>query len=95
MSSFILPTTLGEKIQKMLNWYRWGSNRQKMKARLRLETNHDTIVARVFKARYFSKWNFVDAKLGHNPSNIWHNIHASQGLARYSSHSTINIVLSV
>jgi len=36
----------------------------------RLETNHDTIVARVFKSRYFSKWNFVDAKLGHSPSYV-------------------------
>jgi len=26
MSSFLLPTTLGEEIQKMLNSFWWGSN---------------------------------------------------------------------
>lgn len=30
----------------------------------RLETNHDTKVSKVFKARYFQRGNFVDAKLG-------------------------------
>jgi len=47
-----------------------------------LETNHDTIVARVFKARYFLKGNFVDAKLGNNPSYVWRSIHASQVIVR-------------
>jgi hypothetical protein len=44
----------------------------------RLETNHDTKVERVFKAKYFPRGNFVDAKLGHNSSYVWHSIHASQ-----------------
>jgi hypothetical protein len=48
----------------------------------RLETNHDTIVARVFKARYFPRGNFVDVKLGHNPSYVWRSIHASQVIVR-------------
>jgi len=44
----------------------------------KLATNHDTIVSRVFKAKYFPRGNFIDAKLGHNPSFIWRSIHASQ-----------------
>jgi len=43
----------------------------------KLETNHDTIVWRVFKARYLSRANFVDAKSGHNPSFICRSIYAS------------------
>jgi len=48
----------------------------------RLETNHDTIVSRVFKAKYFPKGNFVDTKLGHNPSYVWRSIHASHVIVR-------------
>jgi ribonuclease HI len=44
----------------------------------KLATNHDTIVDRVFKARYFPRGNFLGANLGHNPSFIWRSIHASQ-----------------
>jgi hypothetical protein len=48
----------------------------------RLETNQDTIVARVFKARYFPKGSFVNARLGYNPSFVWRSIHASQVVVR-------------
>jgi len=34
----------------------------------KLVTDHETIVSRVFKAKYFPRGNFIDAKLGHNPS---------------------------
>jgi hypothetical protein len=112
MSTFLLPTTLGEEIQRMLNSFWWGSNRgsgkginwlswEKLTMRKeyggmgfrhlygfnlamlgkqgwKLATNHDTIVARVFKARYFPRGNFLGANLGHNPSFIWRSIHASQ-----------------
>ena len=50
----------------------------------RLETNQDTIVSKVFKARYFPMGDFVDAKLGHNSSFIWRSIHASQVVVRGS-----------
>ena len=48
----------------------------------RLEINQDTIVARVFKARYFLRGSFVDAILGHNLSFVWHTIHASHVVVR-------------
>jgi len=47
----------------------------------RLETNN-TKVSKVFKARYFLRGNFVDAKLGHNLSYVWRTIHASHILVR-------------
>lgn len=40
-------------------------------------TNHDIIVAKVFKAKYFLSVDFLDAQLGHNPSFVWRSIHAS------------------
>lgn len=46
------------------------------------KANHDTIVARFFKAGYFPKGNFVNARLTHNPSFVWRSIHASHVVVR-------------
>ncbi|XP_031121145.1 uncharacterized protein LOC116024392 [Ipomoea triloba] len=34
----------------------------------------DSLVARVFKARYYPRSQFMDAKLGYNPSFIWRSV---------------------
>jgi len=47
-----------------------------------LLTNQDIIVARISKAKYFPKSDFLGARLGHNPSYIWRSIHASHVLVR-------------
>ena len=44
----------------------------------RFMTNQDTRVIEVLKAKYFPTGNFLEAPLRHNPSFIWHSIHASQ-----------------
>jgi hypothetical protein len=44
----------------------------------KLLTNHDSILSKVFKAKYYPKERFLNAILGHNPSYIWRSIHASQ-----------------
>jgi len=116
MSTFLLPTSLGEEIQQMINSFWWGSNRRQRKginwlnwdkltmrkeyggmgfrhffgfnlAMLgkqgwRLLTNQDTIVTRIYKAKYFPKTDFLGACLGHSPSYIWRSIIASQVLVR-------------
>jgi len=43
-----------------------------------LLTDHDAIVIRVFKSKYFSQWTFLGAQLGDNPSLIWHSIYTSR-----------------
>jgi len=48
----------------------------------RLETNHDTIVAQVFKARYFPRGNFVNSRPSHNPSFVWQSIHTLKVVVR-------------
>jgi len=48
----------------------------------KLLANQDTIVARIYKARYFSNTDFLGARLGHNQSNIWRSIFASQVIVR-------------
>ena len=40
-------------------------------------SNQDAIVSKVFKAKYFSSVDFLEVPLGHNPSFVWHSIHAS------------------
>ncbi|MCI12813.1 putative ribonuclease H protein, partial [Trifolium medium] len=47
-----------------------------------LLTNHDTILSKVFKAKYYPKMGFLEATLGHNPSYVWRSIHASQVVVR-------------
>ncbi|VFQ72106.1 unnamed protein product [Cuscuta campestris] len=46
----------------------------------RFLTNPAALVSQVFKARYFPKTSFLDAKLGHNPSYCWRSILAAQNL---------------
>ncbi|KAK2402443.1 hypothetical protein QL285_051963 [Trifolium repens] len=48
----------------------------------KLLTNHDTILSHVFKAKYYPREGFLDAKLGHNPSYVWRSIHDSQVVVR-------------
>ncbi|XP_060969090.1 uncharacterized protein LOC133036597 [Cannabis sativa] len=40
----------------------------------RLLTNNSSLVARVFKARYYSQSSFLDAELGANPSYVWRSV---------------------
>ncbi|GAU48919.1 hypothetical protein TSUD_301740 [Trifolium subterraneum] len=47
-----------------------------------LVTNQDTILAKVFKAKYYPNEGFLNAKLGHNPSYVWRSIHASQVIVK-------------
>ncbi|GAU29295.1 hypothetical protein TSUD_226660 [Trifolium subterraneum] len=47
-----------------------------------LLTNHDTILSRVFKAKYYPKEGFLEATLSHNPSYVWRSIHAFQVIVR-------------
>ncbi|XP_019155928.1 PREDICTED: uncharacterized protein LOC109152735 [Ipomoea nil] len=48
----------------------------------RLLTSPDSLVARIFKARYFPNTAFYEATLGGNPSYVWRSIMASQDLVR-------------
>lgn len=40
----------------------------------RLLTNPDSLVGRIYKAKYFADTSFMEAKLGGNPSFIWRSI---------------------
>jgi ribonuclease HI len=116
MSTFLLPTTLGEEIQRMINSFWWGTNGRQGKginwlswdkltmrkefggmnfrhfygfnlAMLgkqgwKLLTDQDTIVTKIFKARYFPQSDFLGARLGHNPSFVWRSIYTSQVIVK-------------
>jgi hypothetical protein len=116
MSTILLPESLGDELEKMINSFWWGSNKSSgrgvnwlrwEKLTMRKEhggmgfrhfygfnlamlgkqgwnllTNHDTILSRVFKAKYYPNKGFLEANLGHNPSYVWRSIHASQVIVR-------------
>ncbi|XP_031120247.1 uncharacterized protein LOC116023389 [Ipomoea triloba] len=48
----------------------------------RLLTNPSSLAARLYKARYYPHADFLDAKIGANPSYCWHSIMASQDILR-------------
>uniref|UniRef100_A0A803QF26 Reverse transcriptase domain-containing protein n=1 Tax=Cannabis sativa TaxID=3483 RepID=A0A803QF26_CANSA len=48
----------------------------------RLLLNENSLVSRVYKARYFPRDSFLTASLGSNPSFIWRSIHESQDLVK-------------
>lgn len=51
----------------------------------RLLHNHSSLVARVFKAKYYPHCSFLDAKCGSNPSFIWKSVLESQDIIRNNS----------
>ena len=46
----------------------------------RLVTNPTSLVARMFKAKYYPNDSFLSAKLGANPSFVWRSILAAQNI---------------
>lgn len=52
----------------------------------RLVTNPLSLVARVYKARYFSNTSYFDAKEGSNPSFIWKGLLAVQEILMKGCH---------
>ncbi|KAM6569414.1 hypothetical protein CsatB_017399 [Cannabis sativa] len=48
----------------------------------RLLTRPNSLVAKVFKARYYSNGSFFTAKLGSNPSYVWRSVLEAQDLIR-------------
>ncbi|KAM6569095.1 hypothetical protein CsatB_017080 [Cannabis sativa] len=48
----------------------------------RLMTNPESLVTRIFKARYFPEGSFLSAEVGANPSYIWRSVLASRDLIK-------------
>uniref|UniRef100_A0A803QS69 Reverse transcriptase domain-containing protein n=1 Tax=Cannabis sativa TaxID=3483 RepID=A0A803QS69_CANSA len=48
----------------------------------RLLTCDNSLVGKIFKARYFANGSFLTATLGNNPSYIWRSVLEAQGLVR-------------
>jgi len=45
-------------------------------------TEADSLVTRIFKARYFPNGTFLTAKIGHNPSYVWQSIMGARFIVR-------------
>ncbi|VFQ89687.1 unnamed protein product [Cuscuta campestris] len=48
----------------------------------RLLTNPDSLAAKIFRARYFPKTSFLEAKIGPNPSFVWRSMLEAQSLIK-------------
>ena len=52
----------------------------------RLQVMHDSLVYRLFKARYFPHTDFVHTSVGNHPSYAWRSIMAAQNLVKQGIH---------
>ena len=116
MSVFLLPTTLVDEIEKMINGFWWGNGRSSRRGihwlswdKLTVHKNHggmgfkdltafnlamlgkqgwkfqfqkECLVSKLFKARYFPRSDYLEAKLGHNPSFVWRSIYSARRVVR-------------
>lgn len=48
----------------------------------RLLTNADSLVARIYKARYYPQSNFLSTKIGGSPSFVWRSVLEAQNMIR-------------
>ena len=108
MDAFLLPLTLCEELERMMNSFWWGRDLEKKKGicwtswdnlcrykkegglsfrnlhnfnlaliakqTWRLLTCSNSLVARIYKARYYPGSSFLVAKTNSNPCLIWHSI---------------------
>jgi hypothetical protein len=51
----------------------------------KFQTDIDSLVSRIFKARYFPRGTYLTASLGHNPSFIWRSILQARFIVRGGS----------
>lgn len=55
----------------------------------RLITNKSSLLARIYKSRYYSKTDPLNAELGSRPSYAWRSIHSAQKLIKQGARSII------
>ncbi|XP_058760595.1 uncharacterized protein LOC131633933 [Vicia villosa] len=112
MNIFLLPSSLSDEIEKMMNSFWRGHNRDRAKGfhwlswdRLsmtkknggmgfknlsafnyamlgkqvwNLMTKPDSLVTRLYKAKYYPNCDFLESSIGHNPSYVWRSIWSSK-----------------
>jgi ribonuclease HI len=61
----------------------------------KLQTDSDSLVSRIFKARYFPRGTYLTASLGHNPSYVWRSILQARFIVRSGSRWCIGTGASI
>ncbi|XP_019155162.1 PREDICTED: uncharacterized protein LOC109152034 [Ipomoea nil] len=82
MGVFLLPVSVCTPIERTMNRYLWGSGTDggiHWKA-WQMLFKPESLVARVYKARYYPKGSFYEANLGNNSSFCWRSIMAAKCL---------------
>ncbi|XP_062099843.1 uncharacterized protein LOC133805695 [Humulus lupulus] len=97
MNVFLLPLEVCKDVEGMMSKFWWGSSSTAWRGKQgwRLLVRDNSLVGKVFKARYYPRGSFLSASLGSNPSFIWPSILESQNLvakgARWSIGSSKRI----
>jgi hypothetical protein len=61
----------------------------------KLQTDADSLVSRIFKARYFPHGTYLTASLGHNPSYVWRSILQARFIVRGGARWCIGTCASI
>lgn len=116
MGVILIPSSLCEEIERMMNSFYWGSKKngtrsinwmrwEKLtihksmgglgfrnmeafnlfmlgKQGWKLLKDPSSLLTCILKAKYFPKWNFLEANISHNPSYTWRSIWSSDNLSK-------------
>uniref|UniRef100_A0A803QFA4 RNase H type-1 domain-containing protein n=1 Tax=Cannabis sativa TaxID=3483 RepID=A0A803QFA4_CANSA len=83
-----LPSTMGRNKNVVLGYLK---ERVRKKQGWRLLTNTNSLVSRIFKARYYPNGSYLSAPIGNNPSFIWHSIFEAQNVVKMGARWMIGI----
>lgn len=61
----------------------------------KFQTQPECLVTRLFKARYFPRGNYIEAKLGHNPSFVWRGIFNARMVVRSGARWKIGNIINI
>ena len=60
-----------------------------------LQTNSESLVSKIFKARYYPNSSYLEATLGHNPSFVWRSILSAKVVVRHGARWKIGMGLNI
>ncbi|XP_060961042.1 uncharacterized protein LOC133031536 [Cannabis sativa] len=100
MNVFLLPVETSNEMEQLMCKFWWRSSKNNKGIHWKKLFSHpDSLVSKIFKARYYRNGTFLNAELGSNPNFVWRSIYETQEIVRKGTRcrvgdgSRINLVL--
>ncbi|XP_074374511.1 uncharacterized protein LOC141714914 [Apium graveolens] len=82
MGIFLIPQQTCKELEGIMSKFWWRTSKQNERASLAFSKKSDSLVSRLYKARYFPNSSFLEATLGNNPSYTRRSILEAQVLLK-------------